>query len=300
MNNPMEDTPGAALSTLVSRMGQPVIREAVRGAMQWMADQFVTGETIEEALKRTQSHMAKGIRYSFDMLGEGARTSEDAERYYNDYLNAIEAIGRFQEKQKFNRPSGISIKLSALHPRYEIAHLAVVLDEMVPRLVTLCERAATYNIPVTIDAEESERLHLSLEVAAALMARINFGTWDGLGFAIQAYQKRAPAVVDYFVALAKHYERRIHLRLVKGAYWDSEIKRTQERGLADFPIYTRKASTDVSYLACARRMLAASEWIHPVFGTHNAMTVAHIAEVGRGTGPSSSSVCMVWVLSCMS
>ena len=284
MNKPLEDTPGAAIGTLVSRLGQPVIREAIRGAMQWMADQFVTGETIEDALKRSQPHMTKGVRYSFDMLGEGARTADDAERYFKVYLDAIEAVGRFQAQHKFTRASGISVKLSALHPRYEIAHIGVVMDEMLPRLITLCERAAAHNIPVTIDAEESERLQLSLEVACELMARANLGTWDGLGFAVQAYQKRASLVIDYLVALGRHHSRRIHVRLVKGAYWDSEVKRTQERGLADFPVYTRKPSTDVSYLACARRMLAAAEWINPVFGTHNAMTVAHIAEVARGTG----------------
>ena len=277
--NPTDHSPGTALGKLISRLGQPVIREAIRAAMQWLAEQFVTGETIDDALKRMQPFMIKGVRYSFDMLGEGARTAADAERYYNDYLNAINAVGEFQSRYKLERASGISIKLSALHPRYEITHIHRVMDEMLPRLITLCERAASHNIPVTIDAEEVDRLQLSLEVANALMSKANLGAWEGLGFAVQAYQKRAPAVIDYLVAMARAHNRRIHIRLVKGAYWDSEIKRTQERGLSDFPVYTRKESTDISYLACARRMLAAAEWINPVFGTHNAMTVAHIAEL---------------------
>ena len=279
LDDPTKHSPGAALGRLVSRLGQPVIREAIRHAMQWLADQFVMGETIQAALPRALPSMEKGTRFSFDMLGEGARTASDAERYYTDYVNAIDAIGNFQKGKNLPKPSGISVKLSALHPRYEMAQRERVLSEMVPRLVSLCERAAAHNLPLTIDAEEADRLQLSLEVATALFERIKGLGWNGLGFAVQAYQKRAPAVIDYLADLARGTGLKIHLRLVKGAYWDSEVKRAQERGWDDFPVFTRKVSTDVSYNACARKMLEATDCINPVFGTHNAMTVAHIAEL---------------------
>lgn len=279
LDDPSKRSPGAALGKLVSRLGQPIIREAIRAAMQWLAEQFVTGEKIQRALERSRPLMEQGTRFSFDMLGEGARTAEDALRYYASYEQAIYAIGAFQAQHRFARPSGVSIKLSALHPRYEIAQRDRVMHEMVPRLVTLCELAAQQNIPVTIDAEETERLQLSLEVAEELFIRAKLGNWEGLGFAVQAYQKRAPAVIDALSAMARAHGRRIHVRLVKGAYWDSEIKRAQERGLNDFPVFTRKAGTDVSYLACARRLLDAGDHVMPVFGTHNAMTVAHILEI---------------------
>lgn len=282
LDDPTRQKPGVVLGRLVSRLGQPVIREAIRHSMQWLANQFVMGEAIDEALARARPAMEKGVRFSFDMLGEGARTAADAERYYQDYARAIESIGAFQSGKNYRRISGISVKLSALHPRYEIAQQTRVLQELVPRLVVLCERAAHYDIPLTIDAEEADRLQLSLEVATALFAQMKTGAWEGLGFAVQAYQKRAPLVIDYLADLAKNSGKRIHMRLVKGAYWDSEIKRAQERGLDDFPVFTRKASTDVSYHACARRMLAAGDWIQPVFGTHNALTVAHITELAGG------------------
>ena len=274
-----EQGPGAALGRLVARLGQPVIREAIKAAMEWLADQFVTGETIHQALHRMRPLMNTDVRFSFDMLGEGARAAQDAEHYHQAYMRAIEAIGQFQDTYNFRRASGVSVKLSALHPRYEMAQRDRVMQELLPRVTALCEKAARYNIPLTIDAEETDRLHLSIDVIAELMEQPALGDWEGLGFAVQAYQKRAPAVIDCFVALARHRKRRIHIRLVKGAYWDSEIKRTQERGLDDFPVFTRKASTDVSYHACARRMLEADDIVNSVFGTHNALTVAHIAEM---------------------
>jgi RHH-type proline utilization regulon transcriptional repressor/proline dehydrogenase/delta 1-pyrroline-5-carboxylate dehydrogenase len=274
-------SPGAALGKLVSRLGQPLIREAIKAAMEWLADQFVMGQTIESALTRIKLPAEQGVRFSFDMLGEGARTAADAEHYFKAYTDAIEAVGEFQGANRFKRASGISVKLSALHPRYEMAQRERVMRELVPRLVSLCEQASKQNIPVTIDAEEADRLQLSLEVAAALLEEAKLGDWEGLGFAVQAYQKRAPAVIDYFVELAQAHKRRLGVRLVKGAYWDSEIKRAQERGWDDFPVFTRKAGTDVSYLAGAHRMLAALDWIDPVFGTHNAMTAAHILELAR-------------------
>jgi RHH-type proline utilization regulon transcriptional repressor/proline dehydrogenase/delta 1-pyrroline-5-carboxylate dehydrogenase len=279
LEDPTKHSPGAALGKLISRLGQPIIREAIKSAMQWLADQFVMGETIERALDRAKPAMAKGVRYSFDMLGEGARTAEDAERYYQLYVHAVDALAAFQATHKFERVSGISVKLSALHPRYEMAQRERVMREMAPRLVALCEQAMRAGIPLTIDAEEADRLQLSLEVAAELLAQAKLGDWQGLGFAVQAYQKRAPAVIDYFVALARHHDRKLGIRLVKGAYWDSEIKRAQERGWDDFPVYTRKAGTDASYLACARRMLDAPDAINAVFGTHNAMTAAHLVEL---------------------
>jgi RHH-type proline utilization regulon transcriptional repressor/proline dehydrogenase/delta 1-pyrroline-5-carboxylate dehydrogenase len=281
LDDPTKRSPGAALGKLISRLGQPVIREAIRAAMQWLADQFVTGEHIESALNRSLPLMEEGTRFSFDMLGEGARTAEDAERYHASYEQAIDAIGEFQARHKFARPSGISVKLSALHPRYEVAQRDRVMREMVPRLVSLCERAAPREIPVTIDAEEADRLQLSLEVVDELLMQARLGPWEGLGFAVQAYQKRAPAVIDFLAALGRAQRRRMHIRLVKGAYWDSEIKRAQERGWDDFPVFTRKSGTDVSYLACAHRMLEAGDGIMPLFGTHNALTVAHILEAAK-------------------
>ncbi len=276
-----KDSPGTTLGRLISRVGQPVIREAIKTAMQWMADQFVVGETIHRALNRARQDMIRNVRFSFDMLGEGARTAADAEAYFQSYLRAIDAIGQFQTTYNFRRPSGISVKLSALHPRYEMAQRDRVIKEMLPRLTALTEKAARHNLPLTIDAEEADRLHLSLEVIAALMAQPELGEWEGLGFAVQAYQKRAPVVVDCLVGLARQHKRRAHIRLVKGAYWDSEIKRAQERGWSDFPVYTRKSSTDVSYHAVARQLLDATDIINPVFGTHNALTVAHIAELAE-------------------
>lgn len=269
---------GTMLGRLIGRLGQPVIREAIRAAMGWMADQFVMGETIDRALQRAEPAARSGVRFSYDMLGEGARTADDCARFYQDYEQAIAAVAAQQTKQTYSRPSGISIKLSALHPRYEFAQRERVLAEMLPRLIALTEQAARHDIPITIDAEESERLYLALEIFAKLLDNAQLGAWEGLGFAVQAYEKRAPAVIDYFSALAESHQRPLGIRLVKGAYWDTEIKRAQERGLTDFSVYTRKQATDVSYLACARKMLD-QKWIKPVFGTHNAHTVAHILEL---------------------
>jgi RHH-type proline utilization regulon transcriptional repressor/proline dehydrogenase/delta 1-pyrroline-5-carboxylate dehydrogenase len=271
--------PGAAVGRLVSRLGQPVIREALRYAMQWLADQFVMGETIESALHRAEPEIEKGLTYSFDMLGEGARTAEDAARFYQDYVHAIKAVGELQARRRFKRPPGISVKLSALHPRYEMAQRDRVLSEMVPRLVELCDLAADHDIPLTIDAEEADRLYLAVDVARDLLCKMKPSSWQGLGFAVQAYEKRAPAVIEGFAALARAHKRRLQIRLVKGAYWDTEIKRAQERGWDDFSVYTRKASTDLSYMACARRMLELDDVIKPIFGTHNALTVAHLLEL---------------------
>jgi RHH-type transcriptional regulator, proline utilization regulon repressor / proline dehydrogenase / delta 1-pyrroline-5-carboxylate dehydrogenase len=284
LDDPTHHSPGVVLAKLISRLGQPIIREAIKTSMQWLADQFVMGETITSALERAKPFMREGVRYSFDMLGEGARTSKDAERFYHDYAEAIEAVGRFHADHRFPHASGVSVKLSALHPRYEMTHHKRVLQELTPRLADLCHRAMRHNIPLTIDAEEADRLQLSLDCLTTLLATNNFGSWNKLGFVVQAYQKRAPAVIDYLTSLARAHQRKIVVRLVKGAYWDTEIKRAQERGWDDFPVYTRKAGTEVSYLACAKQILAAADVINPLFGTHNAMTVAHlIALAGDNT-----------------
>ena len=271
---------GGMLSKLTAKLSQPVLREAIRSAMGWMADQFVLGESIDKALSRAMSDANAGVRFSYDMLGEGARTARDAERFYQDYKAAITAVAAAQTKYDYPRAPGISIKLSALHPRYEFAQRDRARTELLPRLIALCEQAARHDVPITIDAEEADRLYLALELFADLVAQGKFCSWEGLGFAVQAYDKRAPAVIDYFAELATSNHRRLGIRLVKGAYWDTEIKRAQERGWSDFPVYTRKQSTDVSYLACASRMLATPA-IKPVFGTHNALTLAHILELTR-------------------
>lgn len=266
------------MSRLVARLGEPVIRSAVRAAMHLMGDQFVMGRTIEKAIERSQRSEAEGFRHNFDMLGEGARTMEDARRYLAAYRQAIGAIG---ERARGGNPAeapGISVKLSALHPRYEPALRARALDELVPVVIELGELARQEGIGMTIDAEEAERLELSLEMFEKIAVAPSLAGWNGLGLAVQAYQKRALLVINWIEDLGARADRIITVRLVKGAYWDTEIKRAQERGLEDYPVFTRKAATDVSYLACARAMLDAPH-ISPAFATHNALTVASILEL---------------------
>jgi RHH-type proline utilization regulon transcriptional repressor/proline dehydrogenase/delta 1-pyrroline-5-carboxylate dehydrogenase len=265
-----------ALTRLVARAGEPVIRRGMDMAMRMMGEQFVTGETIEEALKRGRAMEAKGFRHSFDMLGEAAMTADDAARYLRAYEGAIHAIGKASAGRGIVAGPGISIKLSALHPRYSRAQRARVMAELLPRLRGLARLARGYDIGLNIDAEESDRLELSLDLLEALCADPTLAGWNGIGFVVQAYQKRAPFVIDLVIDLARRTGRRIMLRLVKGAYWDSEIKRAQVDSQTDFPVFTRKVHTDVSYLACARRMLAAPDAVFPQFATHNAMTVAAI------------------------
>ncbi|MFC0204095.1 trifunctional transcriptional regulator/proline dehydrogenase/L-glutamate gamma-semialdehyde dehydrogenase [Novosphingobium soli] len=267
---------GAALTRLVARAGEPVIRRGVDLAMRMMGEQFVTGETIGEAVKNARELEAKGFRYSYDMLGEAATTAADGDRYYADYENAIHAIGRAAGGKGVYEGPGISIKLSALHPRYARAQAGRVMGELLPRVKTLAALARGYDIGFNIDAEEADRLELSLDLLESLALDPELAGWDGLGFVIQAYGKRCPAVIDWIVDLARRAERRIMVRLVKGAYWDAEIKRTQVDGLADFPVYTRKVHTDVAYVACARKLLAAPDAVFPQFATHNAQTLATI------------------------
>ncbi|RVT89989.1 bifunctional proline dehydrogenase/L-glutamate gamma-semialdehyde dehydrogenase PutA [Rhodovarius crocodyli] len=270
---------GAALKRLVARAGEPVIRRGMDMAMRLMGEQFVMGQTIDEALDRAKEREARGFRYSYDMLGEAAATAADAARYLRDYENAIHAIGRASAGRGIRQGPGISIKLSALHPRYSVAQKPRVMAELLPRLVGLAVLAREYDIGLNIDAEEADRLELSLDLLEALCREPRLAGWDGVGFVIQAYQRRAPFVVDAVIDMARRTGRRMMLRLVKGAYWDSEIKRAQVDGLEGFPVFTRKVHTDVSYLACARKLLAAPDAVFPQFATHNARTLAAIHEM---------------------
>jgi RHH-type transcriptional regulator, proline utilization regulon repressor / proline dehydrogenase / delta 1-pyrroline-5-carboxylate dehydrogenase len=270
------------LKKTVNRFGEPVIRSAVRFAMQIMGTQFVMGKTIGSALKRAEAQEGRGYRYSYDMLGEGARTQAAAERYFQSYLDAIHSIGKAAKGRGPVASPGISVKLSALHPRYEYSHRERVLKELVPLLKELALVAKQYDIGFTVDAEEADRLELSMEIIAAVFEDKDLEGWDGFGLAVQAYQKRALLVVDWARDLCKKVGRKMMVRLVKGAYWDSEIKWSQEEGLADYPVFTRKPSTDVSYQACAKKLLAARKYLYPQFATHNAYTVATILEMDDG------------------
>ena len=273
------ETPQGTLGRLAKRLGVPAVRAATRQAMRLMGSHFVLGETIEAALARAQPRAAHAPRYSFDMLGEGARTADDAARYFNSYASAIEAIGRAAGDRPLPDRPGISVKLSALHPRFEAVSEKRVMTELVPRLIDLARQAKAYDLNFTVDAEEADRLELSLDVIAAAFGDATLKGWDGFGLAIQAYQKRAGAVIDYVDQLARSLDRRMMVRLVKGAYWDSEIKRAQERGLGDYPVFTRKAMTDLNYIACAQKLLALRPRIFPQFATHNALTVATLLEL---------------------
>jgi RHH-type proline utilization regulon transcriptional repressor/proline dehydrogenase/delta 1-pyrroline-5-carboxylate dehydrogenase len=276
------ETPRGTLGRLAKRLGVPAVRAATRQAMRLMGSHFVLGETIEAALARAEPHAAGAPRYSFDMLGEGARTAADAERYFNSYASAIEAIGRAAHRRPLPDRPGISVKLSALHPRFEALNRQRVMTELVPRLLQLARRAKAYDLNFTVDAEEADRLELSLEVIAAAFSDSSLEGWDGFGLAIQAYQKRAEAVLDYIDELARRLNRRVMVRLVKGAYWDTEIKRAQERGLDDYPVFTRKAMTDLNYVSCARKLMALRPRLFPQFATHNALTVATVLELAGG------------------
>jgi RHH-type proline utilization regulon transcriptional repressor/proline dehydrogenase/delta 1-pyrroline-5-carboxylate dehydrogenase len=278
------ETPEGTIGRLVKRLGAPAVRAATRQAMRLMGSHFVLGETIEAALARAAPQAATGSRYSFDMLGEGARTADDAARYFDAYATAIAAIGQAAGNRPLPDRPGISVKLSALHPRFEAISRGRVMAELVPRLVDLARRAKTFDLNFTVDAEEADRLELSLDVIAAAARDASLGGWDGFGLAIQAYQKRAGAVIDYADDLAKALGRRLMVRLVKGAYWDTEIKRAQERGLGGYPVFTRKAMTDLNYIACARRLLALRPRLFPQFATHNALTVATLLALAGDDG----------------
>ncbi len=276
------DTPQGILGGAIRRLGRPTVRTAAMQAMKVMGTQFVLGQTIGAALDRAKAKAAKGYRHSYDMLGEGARTRADADAHYAAYLAALGAIGKAAgSKGALPHRPGMSVKLSAIHPRYEATNAEAVLADLVPKLIELGRVAKDYDLNLTIDAEEADRLELSLDVFAASLADPSLKGWDGYGLAIQAYQKRARAVVEWVGEAAESLDRRLMVRLVKGAYWDSEVKRAQERGLADYPLFTRKAATDLSYVACARRLMALRPRIYPQFATHNALTVAFVRELGR-------------------
>ena len=274
-----ESSLSASLTRLIAKGGEPLIRKGTDLAMRMMGEQFVTGQTIGEALANSRRMEARGFRYSYDMLGEAATTAADAARYLAEYEGAIHAIGRHSAGRGIYEGPGISIKLSALHPRYSRAQRERVMGELLPIVKGLALLAKGYDIGLNIDAEEADRLELSLDLLEALARDPALGGWNGIGFVIQAYGKRCPFVIDWLVDLARQTGRRMMVRLVKGAYWDSEIKRAQVDGLEGFPVFTRKVHTDVSYLACARKLLAAPDAVFPQFATHNAQTLAAIVEM---------------------
>ncbi|MDT3668848.1 MAG: trifunctional transcriptional regulator/proline dehydrogenase/L-glutamate gamma-semialdehyde dehydrogenase [Aromatoleum sp.] len=277
-----EEGLASALQKVVARGGEPLIRKGMDLAMRLLGEQFVTGRTIEEALERGREPESRGYRYSFDMLGEAAMTAADAQRYYEAYEHAIHSIGNASAQRGVVDGNGISVKLSALHPRYTWSQRDRVVGELLPRLRALCALARGYDIGLNIDAEEADRLELSLDLLEALVRDAGLDGWDGLGFVVQAYQKRAPFVIDWLVDLARRRGRRLMVRLVKGAYWDTEIKRAQIDGLAGYPVYTRKIYTDVCYLACAKKLLAARDALYPQFATHNAHTLAAVMHLADG------------------
>ena len=274
----LDDVAGV-IGSVVRCLGEPVIRAALRRGMRMLARQFVMGRTIEEALARVD----KRWRYSFDMLGEAAKTHADADRYRLAYLHAIGAIGKIAAGRGPIEGQGISVKLSALHPRYEPLQASRCVPALIATLTTLAKAAKRENIGLTVDAEEADRLEISLDVFAGVLADPALAGWDGLGLAVQAYQKRALAVIDWVAELGRRTRHRIPMRLVKGAYWDSEIKLAQVQGHPDYPVFTRKAATDVSWLACARRMLACGDAIFPAFATHNAHSLAFVLECAGAT-----------------
>ncbi|MCG8275204.1 bifunctional proline dehydrogenase/L-glutamate gamma-semialdehyde dehydrogenase PutA [Stenotrophomonas sp. NLF4-10] len=277
-----------AFKRLIGRVGEPVIRLAVRQAMKIMGHQFVMGRTIDEALARSHKGDNGNYRYSFDMLGEGALTMKDALRYLEDYKRAIHAIGKDNLARggkadgDVTRSHGISIKLSALYPRYEHAKRERVLADLVPGVLELAQLAKSYGIGCTVDAEETDRLELSLDIIERVVGDPSLKGWEGFGIVVQAYQKRTPYTIDYLADLARRIGHRLQVRLVKGAYWDAEIKRAQIDGLPGYPVFTRKQNTDVSYIACAKRLFGHADTLYPMFATHNAATIAAIKQIAQG------------------
>ena len=268
--------------SLIKKSSEPVIRNVVKTAVTILARQFVFKPTINEGVKFTHSQKYKKNIFSFDMLGEGARTMEDADKFFNYYLNSIHAVGKqLDNSEDIKYANGVSIKISALHPRYERNKINDLEKELLPKLIKLCELAKHYNIQLCIDAEENYRLILSLKLLEKLSLQKNLKEWNGLGLALQAYQKRAFYVIDWLDKLAKRDDRVINVRLVKGAYWDSEIKLAQELGVPNYPVFTRKSLTDLSWMACAIKLFSLQENIFPQFATHNAYSIAFIEEFGK-------------------
>lgn len=269
------DHPTRSVSTLLKRVGEPVVRKAVAQAMRLLGKQFVLGENIEQAISAARRLERDGYTYSYDMLGEAAFTFDDAERYKQAYAHAIDQLAKVPGDSISNRP-GISVKLSALHPRYEYSHKSTMMAAMLDSAHALAAKAAMAGVGFNIDAEEADRLDLSLDIIESLLKDPALKSWDGLGVVVQAYSRRALPLIDWLIAATQKYDRKVMVRLVKGAYWDSEIKQAQELGLASFPVFTRKANTDVSYLACAQRLLANRDRVYPQFATHNAHSVSAI------------------------
>ena len=272
----------AALGRLIHRLGEPVARRAMIQAMRILGRQFVMGKTIGEALRRAEAAEKKGTRFSYDMLGEAAKTAADAERYFQRYREAADAAGRAAGGRGPVKGPGVSVKLSALHPRFEFARRADLAGPLLERLLALARDAKARDISLCVDAEESERLEPSLDLFEAAAMHPDLAGWDGLGLAVQACQKRAPAVLDFLADLARRANRRLMVRLVKGAYWDAEIKRAQQLGPPDYPVFTRKESTDVCYLACAKKMLSDRRAFFPQFATHNARSAAAVFHLADG------------------
>lgn len=276
--------PSGWLRTLVGRVGEPAVRFGVMQSMKLMGQQYVLGRNISSAIKRGKKDNPQGTRFSFDMLGEGARTASHAREYFDAYMNAIKTIGASNNSNDVFIADGISVKLTALHPRYEYHQRERVLCELIPLVTELAVEAKRYNIGFTIDAEEAARLDIELDIFEQLAHDPALANWDGLGFVLQAYQKRALAVADWLVELAKQSQRRIMVRLVKGAYWDAEIKHAQEMGYEDYPVFTRKANTDLSYQVCAARLLTNNDVVYPQFATHNAYTAVMILQLAASLG----------------
>ena len=273
----------AALGRAVGRLGEPVVRTAVREAMKILGRNFVFGRTIDEALQRAKPERSKGLSHSFDMLGEAAKTYADADRYAESYRAALSRIAK-EAKGGFRASPGISVKLTALHPRFEFTHAEEALAHVIPVVRELALKAAKADVHFTIDAEEADRLELQMDVFEALLAEDELfaNGWQGFGIAIQAYQKRAAPLCDWVIDAARVHGRKLMVRLVKGAYWDTEIKLAQVGGLTDYPVFTRKVATDVSYLACAKKLLAAQDVIYPAFATHNANTLGQVKALAHG------------------
>ncbi|HII3685004.1 TPA: bifunctional proline dehydrogenase/L-glutamate gamma-semialdehyde dehydrogenase PutA [Pasteurella multocida] len=272
----------SSLTKLVAKGGEPLIRKGVEVAMRLLGKQFVTGETIEQAIKNGEKRFQQGFRYSYDMLGEAALTEEDAARYYQDYVDSIHAVGQRSSGLGVYAASGVSIKLSAIHPRYSLSQHQRVIDELYPKVKQLFLLAKQYDIGLNIDAEEADRLDISLDLVDRLLADPDLAHFNGIGLVVQAYQKRCTFVIDYLIEQARKHQHKIMVRLVKGAYWDSEIKRAQTDGAEGYPVFTRKVHTDVSYIACAKKLLAAQDVIYSQFATHNAQSLATVYHLAQG------------------
>ncbi|MDO9933251.1 bifunctional proline dehydrogenase/L-glutamate gamma-semialdehyde dehydrogenase PutA [Glaesserella parasuis] len=277
-----ESSLASSLSRLIQKGGEPLIRKGVDVAMRLLGKQFVTGETIQQAIKNGEKRFAMGYRYSYDMLGEAAFTEQDAKRYYDDYVASIHAVGAVSRGLGVYKSSGVSVKLSAIHPRYSLAQHKRVIDELYPRLKDLFLLAKQYDIGLNIDAEEADRLELSLDLMDRLIADPDLADFAGIGFVVQAYQKRCPYVIDYLIEKARANHRKLMIRLVKGAYWDSEVKRAQADGAEGYPVFSRKVHTDLNYVVCAKKLLSAQDVIYPQFATHNAQTLSTIYHLAQG------------------